>query len=146
MATAAEVLAEAQPSVSDGPVLEAIEGPDLGDRLDSMTDDAVAERLAQTSVELLARFGGREGTEKLLARTEALFRAFLAGGRLDAATTLAEELRRTGDLVSAAARAQVDEAMARLATAEAVAAMLDALNRRGPQAAALAPAPTTKRK
>jgi hypothetical protein len=123
----------------DVPVFEDTYGPELGERLESITEDAIAERLSHTAVELFARFAGRDGTEVVLSRVDGLFRGFIASGRLEPAASLAEDLRRLGEegRIPAAARAQLDEAMARMATAESVAAMFDALNRRGAQAAAL---------
>ena len=116
------------------PVLvTAQEIPELGDRLETITDDALAERMAQTSLELLVRFAGQDGTETLLARIDALFRSLLASGRLERAATLAEELRRISAESAArpALRGQVDETLARMATSESVAAMLDAFTRGG---------------
>ncbi len=123
----------------DVPVFEDTYGPELGERLESIAEDTIAERLSHTTVELLARFAGRDGTEPVLTRVDALFRGFIAAGRLEPAATLAEDLRRLGEegRIPPAARAQLDEAMARMATAESVAAMFDALNRRGAQAAVL---------
>jgi len=116
------------------PVLvTAEEIPELGDRLETVTDDALADRMAQTSVELLARFAGQDGTATLLTRIDGLFRSLLASGRLELATTLAEDLRRVGDETAArpGVRAAIDETRARMATSESVAAMLDAFTRGG---------------
>ena len=123
------------------PVLvTAQEIPELGERLETVTDEALAERLAQTSVELLVRFAGREGTDTLLARIDSLFRSLLSSGRLDLATTLAEDLRRIADESDSrpSVRAQVDETLARMATSESVAAMLDAFARGGSASSAVA--------
>ena len=123
------------------PVLvTAQEIPELGDRLETVTDDALAERLAQTSVELLVRFAGRDGTDTLLARIDGLFRNMLSAGRLELATTLAEDLRRLSDASDArpSVRAQVDETLGRMATSESVAAMLDAFARGGSTSSAVA--------
>ena len=122
------------------PVLvTAQEIPELGDRLETVTDDALAERMAQTSVELLIRFGGQEGTDRLLARIDGLFRSLLSGGRLELATTLAEELRRIADATARPEmRAQLGETLGRMATSESVAAMLDAFTRGGSASGALA--------
>jgi hypothetical protein len=123
------------------PVLvTAQEIPQLGDRLETVTDDALAERMAQTSVELCQRFAGREGTETLLTRIDGLFRSLLASSRLELATTLAEDLRRISDegAVGAAARAQIDETLARMATSEPVLAMVDAFMRGGSASSAAA--------
>ncbi|HUG54597.1 MAG TPA: HEAT repeat domain-containing protein [Vicinamibacteria bacterium] len=125
----------------DVPVLVADEeGPDLGERLESVTEDSVGERLASTAVELFFRFAGQEGTETLLARIEVLFRGFVSSGRLDSATTLVEDLREAGraPAVPPAARAQLEEAMGRMASTESIMTMLDAFTRRGPQAAVVA--------
>jgi HEAT repeat protein len=113
---------------------------ELGDRLETITDDALAERMAQTSVELLARFGGQDGTATLLTRIDGLFRSLLASGRLELATTLAEDVRRVGDETAArpGVRAAIDETRARMATSESVAAMLDAFTRGGSTSATVA--------
>ncbi len=88
------------------PVLvTAQEIPELGDRLETVTDDALAERMAQTLVELCLRFAGREGTETLLARIDGLFRSLLAAGRLELATTVAEDLRVARRLLDALGKA-----------------------------------------
>jgi hypothetical protein len=123
------------------PVLvTAQEIPELGDRLETVTDEALAERLAQTSVELLVRFAGRDGTDTLLARIDGLFRSVLSSGRLELATTLAEDLRRISDASDGrpSVRAQVDETLGRMATSESVTAMLDAFARGGSASAAVA--------
>ncbi len=113
---------------------------ELGERLESMTDDALDERLAQTSVELLARLGGREGTEALLVRLDGLFSAFVASGRLEAATILAEDLRGSADDAAQPAhlRDRIEDALAGMATAHSLRAMLDALTRREVTSAAVA--------
>jgi hypothetical protein len=116
------------------PVLvTAEEIPELGDRLETVTDDALAERMAQTSVELFARFAGQDGTATLLTRIEVLFRTLLASGRLELATTLAEDVRRIGEQAAPrpGVRAATDEALVRMATSESVTAMLDAFTRGG---------------
>ncbi|HET6898898.1 MAG TPA: HEAT repeat domain-containing protein [Vicinamibacteria bacterium] len=123
------------------PVLvTAEEIPELGDRLETVTDDALAERMAQTSVELFARFAGQDGTTTLLTRIEVLFRSLLASGRLELATTLAEDVRRIGDQAAArpGVRAATDEALVRMATSESVTAMLDAFTRGGSTSATVA--------
>jgi hypothetical protein len=122
------------------PVLvTAQEIPELGDRLETVTDDALAERMAQTSLELLVRFAGQDGTETLLARVDGLFRGLLSSGRLERAATLAEDLRRISAESAArpTLRARVDETLARMATSESVAAMLDAFTRGGATSAAV---------
>ena len=98
------------------------EVPELGERLETVTDEALAERMAQTSVELLVRFAGRDGTPALLGRIDGLFRGFLASGRLEVAATLAEDLRKISDegARTPELRAQIDETLTRMATSESV--------------------------
>lgn len=112
----------------------------LGDRTLSLTDDAIADHMANAAVEMLARVGGREGTDVLLARVEGLFRDCVSRGRLEAAVTLAEDLKGVADerTLPPAAQAQVDASLGRLATPDSVRAILEVLNRRGPQSASLA--------
>ena len=111
----------------------------LGERLLTLTDDAVADHMANASVEMLIRLGGREGTDVLLSRIEGLFRDCVSRGRLEAAVALAEDLKALGDerALAPAVQAQVDDAIGRMATAESLQAVLEALNRRGARSASL---------
>ena len=123
------------------PVLvTAEERPEMGDRLETVTDEALAERMAQTALELFVRFAGRDGTDTLLARIDGLFRSLLSSGRLERAATLAEDLRRISEESAdrPAVRAQLDETLARMATSESVTTMLDAITRGGSASAAVA--------
>lgn len=112
---------------------------DLGDRMMTLTDDAVADHMANASLEMLIRMGGREGTDVLLSRVEGLFRDCVARGRLEAAVMLAEDLKAVGDehAVAPEVQARVDSTIGHLVTAESVRAILDALNRRGAHSATL---------
>lgn len=113
---------------------------DPGDRVESLADDATTESLALTTLELLALHGPRNGFEPLLARVQGLFRGFVAAGRLEPAVLVAERLQG----LAADARfgndfgRRVAQATSEIADADSVAAILDALYRRGPDAAALA--------
>jgi len=113
---------------------------DLGDRMSTLTDDAVADHMANASIEMLIRLGGREGTDVLLARVEGLFRDCVSRGRLEAAVTLAEDLKALGDehAMAPPVRSQIDAAVGRLTTPDSVRAILEALNRRGERSAGLA--------
>jgi hypothetical protein len=116
------------------------ERADLGERLETVTDEALAERMAQMAVELLARFAGKEGTAALLGRADGLFRGFLASGRMELAATLAEDLRKLSDeaVLAPEPRAQLDETLTRMATSDSVAAMVDAFSRGGAGSAGVA--------
>ena len=118
----------------------AAEVADLGDRMASLTDDAVADQLAAASIEMLIRIGGQEGTDVLLSGLEGVFRDYVSRGRLDAAAVLAEDLKSIGndDAMAPGVQAQVEAAMSRLCTPESVLAILEALNRRGDHSRSLA--------
>ena len=111
----------------------------LGERLMTLTDDAVADHMVGASVEMLIRLGGREGTDVLLSRVEGLFRDCVSRGRLEAAVAVAEDLKALGDehALAPAVQKQVHDAIGRMATAESLQAILDALNRRGAHSASL---------
>jgi HEAT repeat protein len=113
---------------------------DPGDRLESLGDDGMTETLALTTVELLGAYGPREGFEPLFARLQYLFRAFVTTGRLEPAVVVAERMQdlATELRFDSEFRARVAQAVGEMADAESVAAMLDALYRRGPGAAVLA--------
>jgi HEAT repeat protein len=113
---------------------------DPGDRVESLGDDAVTDALALTTSELLSTYGPREGFEPLFARLQSLFRSFVTAGRLEPAVAVAERM----EALSRDPRfdpefgARVGQAMSEMADPESVSAILDALYRRGPSAAALA--------
>jgi len=113
---------------------------DPGDRVESLSDDALTESVALTLVDLLAAYGPREGNEALFARLQSLFRSFVTSGRLEPAVVIAERLQDLATEVRFEAdfRARVTTAISEMADPESVTAMLDSLYRRGPDAAALA--------
>lgn len=113
---------------------------DPGDRLESLADEGTSETLALTTVELLATHGPREGFEPLLARVQTLFRGFVINGRLEPAVVVAERLQglARANGFGPAFAATVAKTVGEMADPQSVAAMLDALYRRGPGAAALA--------
>jgi hypothetical protein len=105
---------------------------DLGERLHSLSDDVAADHMAQAAVEMLGRMGGRDGTDGLMARLEGVFREGLARGQLETSVALAEDLKALGDErpLRAAVQAHVDEALARMANAESLRAIAEALSHR----------------
>jgi hypothetical protein len=113
---------------------------DPGDRVESLGDDFVTESLALTTVELLEAYGSREGYEPVLRRLQSLFHSFVTSGRLEPAVVVAERMRDlAGDpRFGGEFAARIEQGVADLADADSVSAMLDALYRRGPDAAALA--------
>lgn len=104
---------------------------DLGDRLESLTDDAVAERLGLSLLEILVRgTAPPEALPGLLARLEGLFRLFLSTGRLEAAIAVAEAIRRRVDEVrSRGGRdAAFEDCLLRLANPDSVATLVEVLH------------------
>ena len=132
-----QVLTQAALEIPD---LARVPPLDIGDRILSLGDDAVADHMTQAAVEMLGRIGGKAGTDGLLARLEGTFREGLARGEMEAAVVLAEDVRALGDErpLRAAVQAQVDETLARMAAAESLRSIVDAMNRRGSVNAALA--------
>jgi HEAT repeat protein len=113
---------------------------DLGERLHSLTDDVVADHMAQAAVEMLGRLGGREGTDALVGRLEGVFREALARGQVETSVALAEDLKALGEErpLRAAVQAHVDEVLARMANTESLRAVVEAMTQRGAVSAALA--------
>jgi HEAT repeat protein len=85
----------------------------LGDRVASLTEDAVGRQLTETLLDLLSHYGN-EKAAPILARLEQLVQAALARGSLDEATFAIEGMARVaGDAavpesMRAAMRAQLD--------------------------------------
>src|SRR5204863_4162193 len=66
---------------------------ELGDRVDSVTEDVLNRQLARTLLALLATPDARGDPEPALARLESLFRGFLDGGAFAEALEIMERLR-----------------------------------------------------
>lgn len=100
---------------------------DLGDRVDSLADDVLAEQLASTLLELLERWV--EDPHALVSRLETLFRLFLTRGRLDQATEIVETIRRLAEDPQrpAEARSTLEETLGRMADVDALAALTTSL-------------------
>jgi hypothetical protein len=65
----------------------------LGDRVESLGDDILAEQLGDALLELLAHPPATTGGGSIAARLEALFRLFLARGRLEQAVHVAQAMK-----------------------------------------------------
>ncbi len=102
---------------------------DLGDRVDSLADDVLAEQLASTLLELLERCGLRDDPHALVSRLETLFRLFLTRGRLDQATEIVETIRGLADDPQrpAEARSTLEETLGRMAGVDTLAALTTSL-------------------
>jgi HEAT repeat protein len=65
---------------------------ELGDRVESLSEEALEARLVLSLSELLDRLGGLPGAEAILDRLEALFRDAIGSGRIDRALQIVERL------------------------------------------------------
>jgi hypothetical protein len=116
------------------PPLKQIEthpSPDLEDRLTSLTEEALAEQLADTLLEMLGRDTDRPDVPALLARLESLLRLFLTSGHLGQAASTVDILRnRSADpSVSPGARAVMRSILGRMAEPAILASLVAGLTR-----------------
>lgn len=114
--------------------------PGLDDRLDTLADEALTERLVPTLLELLGRQGPRESFELLLARLESIFRLLVTGARLEPAIGLVEGVRELGadSRFPPQFQAEAQQSLARMATGESAAAFIDSLQQPSARATGLA--------
>ena len=103
---------------------------DLGDRVDSLADDFVAERLARALVEMLGRHGPWDGSDALLSRLENLFRLFLTRERLDESAEIADTIRALSEdpHLTPEARGALQDSLGRLASLEVLATLVESLS------------------
>jgi HEAT repeat protein len=102
---------------------------DLGDRPETVSDEAIAYGQVWALIELLDASLLRSETEMLLERSAAGFRLLIQNGRLAAAVEIAGALRDrvTGAGVAAGTVALINECLERFASPEAMAALIDHL-------------------
>jgi HEAT repeat protein len=103
---------------------------ELGDRLDSLSDEASAERLSWTLLELLGRHVAAEDLEPLFARIEGLFRLFLSTGGLEQAVAIAERVQEilADPACPEGVRGTLQEFVARLASQDTILALVELLH------------------
>jgi HEAT repeat protein len=65
---------------------------ELGDRVESLSEEALEARLVLSLSELLDRLGGLPGSDAILGRLEAVFRDAIGSGRIDRALQIVESL------------------------------------------------------
>lgn len=109
---------------------EPVPVAELGDRLDSLTDDALAERLAFTLVELLGQPALRDGLASVLGRLEGLFRLFVSGSRLEPAVGIVETVHKViaAPQCPRELRAALQEWLLRLASQESITTLVEVLH------------------
>jgi hypothetical protein len=138
----AELLDRVQVDVPLSPegVLATLGLAELGPLAADLAEDRMLVRLGWTCLEMLGQMGTREGHEGALGRLEAVFQELVAGGHLDDATALAEEMRALAvdETTSAVLRSRLEEAMSRMGAPHVLGGLLEALHRQGAQAALLA--------
>ena len=66
----------------------------LGDRVDSVSDDAVNQQLGRTLIDLLASHGTTRDAQRVIARIVSLFTGYIEAGRFDDALDLARRAQR----------------------------------------------------
>jgi HEAT repeat protein len=100
----------------------------LGDRVASLTEDAVSRQLTETLCELLGRYGD-EKTGPILARLDQLVQGALARGSFDEATFAIEGMARLAadETVPEATRAAVRRQLDHLAGGETLSALAASL-------------------
>lgn len=68
----------------------------LGNRVETVTADAVDRQLGQTLIELLSKFGASRDVEKVLGRAAMLLRAEISGGQFGEAVSFIQRLEQVG--------------------------------------------------
>jgi HEAT repeat protein len=92
----------------------------LGDRVETVSEEAVNRTATRTLLDLIGRFGVRETPDAIVDRLEQLFRASIGGGRVHDALEVVRELKMM----------QIEgakKALARMASPETMRMLIDAL-------------------
>jgi hypothetical protein len=93
----------------------------LGDRVESVRDDQIDTQLAETTFDLLERYGDTRPSAPLFARVESIFRAQAAAARFGDALATLERLRALAEPARAARlREGAAESITRLADPEVI--------------------------
>jgi HEAT repeat protein len=108
----------------------------LGKRVETVTDDALARQLGRTILDLISNLATSQLPQAILGRLEALFRTHLTSGEFDEALELIQRLHEiatatTNDELSRA----IHETFGRLATEEMIHALIESLHSAPPEKA-----------
>ncbi len=112
---------------------------DLGDRVDTITPDAVSHQVANTLLNLLRAQGPRRPPWSVLQRVEAVFSADVIAGRFQQAVDIATQLQELAIVTdNPALQSAVHESFDRIGSADNIRVVIDTLHRAPPdQAGAL---------
>lgn len=104
-----------------------VDNPEVRQRLETMSDEALAIQLSPTLLELLSRQGARQGLDGVLVQVERVFRALVTTGRLEETITLVETLRKFSAHPQShpELRKKLQELLERLAGPESIATLLE---------------------
>ena len=100
----------------------------LGDRVETVSDDAVQRTLARTLLDLILKLGDRETPEGVLVRLETSFRAAVSAGHLHDALEIVRDLKQSRTVGA-------HQAIARMASVDNVRALIETLVKAPPEKA-----------
>ncbi|HYM59948.1 MAG TPA: HEAT repeat domain-containing protein [Thermoanaerobaculia bacterium] len=112
------------------PVFAADEGDmqRLGDRIDSISDEAVDRQVARTILDLLPELGPVSDPNPILERLEAVFRGYLTREQIEEAVVCMERLQEILITTeSAELRKALEKSLERLASEETIQTLIDSL-------------------
>lgn len=103
------------------------ESPEIQQRLETMSDEALAVQLSPTLLELVSRQGSRPGLDGVLVQVERVFRALTSSGRLEETITLVGTLRKFSAHPQSPPelRKKLQDLLERLAGSESIATLLE---------------------
>lgn len=102
---------------------------ELGDRVDTVTDEAAQRALGRTLLELLEHYQSTQNYEVRLDRLEAVFHSELAGGHhVDALETIRRLQHLALTTTSAPLRDAIHESFSRMASAEAIDGLIQSIH------------------
>jgi HEAT repeat protein len=106
----------------------------LGDRVGTITDDAVNNQMGETVLGLLERFGAAMESDALLVRAENAFHAHVATARFAEALAFLDRLHQIrGGATSDDFRAAIDASIERLASKKAIETLIHLLHSAPPE-------------
>jgi hypothetical protein len=100
----------------------------LGERAETVAEDALNRQLVRTLLDLLVSYGASRQTEGLLGRLETVFASQLTSGSFDDALTLIEEIQEIAIVTtSETLRTAVDQTYGRLSSPEMTQTLISSL-------------------
>jgi hypothetical protein len=106
----------------------------LGDRVDSITDDALNQQLTRSLLELLSTYGSSRPPYSILNRLQGLFRLHLSSGQYADAITVIDGLQATALITENPALAEaIHDAFDTLSNTEMIGALIETLHSAPPR-------------